>query len=88
VPGRALSGCANLRLQGGTDRRHRRRSLQGHRRPRRQPADQDYQYRRADDRTDAVIHAASHSKGACRSPLFTSFNAKIRAFPNTSVVSA
>ena len=33
--------------QGGRDRRHRRRSLQGHRRPRRQPDDQDHQHRGA-----------------------------------------
>ncbi len=33
--------------QGRGDRRHRRRSLQGHRRPGRQPDDQDHQHRRA-----------------------------------------
>ena len=32
--------------QGRGDRRHRRRSLQGHRRPGRQPDDQDHQHRR------------------------------------------
>jgi K(+)-stimulated pyrophosphate-energized sodium pump len=36
--------------QGRRYRRHRRRSLQGHRRPRDQPADQDHQHRRAADR--------------------------------------
>ena len=35
-------GCA----QGGSDRRHRRRSVQGHRGPGDQPADQDHQHRR------------------------------------------
>ena len=39
------------RAQGGGDRRHRRRSLQGHRRPGGQPADQDHQHRRAARRT-------------------------------------
>ena len=33
--------------QGLGDRRHRRRSLQGHRRPGREPGDQDHQHRRA-----------------------------------------
>ena len=33
--------------QGGRDRRHRRRSLQGHRGPGHQPADQDHQHRGA-----------------------------------------
>ena len=33
--------------QGGGDRRHRRRPLQGHRRPGGQPDDQDHQHRRA-----------------------------------------
>ena len=33
--------------QGGRDRRHRRRSLQGHRGPGDQPADQDHQHRGA-----------------------------------------
>ena len=41
--------------QGGGDRRHRRRSLQGHRRPRGQPADQDHQHRGAADRTAAAL---------------------------------
>ena len=41
------------RAQGGGDRRHRRRSVQGHGRPGRQPADQDHQHRRADDRSAA-----------------------------------
>ena len=38
------------RAQGGGDRRHGRRSVQGHRRPGGEPADQDHQHRRAADR--------------------------------------
>ena len=41
------------RAQGGGDRRHRRRPVQGHRRPRGESADQDHQHRRADDRAAA-----------------------------------
>ena len=41
------------RAQGGGHRRHRRRSVQGHRRPGGQSADQDHQHRRADDRAAA-----------------------------------
>ncbi len=41
----ALQGLG--RAQGVGDRRHRRRSLQGHRRPGREPGDQDHQHRRA-----------------------------------------
>ena len=38
------------RAQGGGDRRHGRRSVQGHGRPGGESADQDHQHRRADDR--------------------------------------
>src|SRR5690606_38153223 len=44
--------------QGRGDRRYRRRSLQGHRRPRDQPADQDHQHRGIADGPAAV--AAKH----------------------------
>ena len=47
-------GKGSRRAQGGGDRRHRRRSLQGHRRPGGQPADQDHQHRRAADRAADV----------------------------------
>jgi hypothetical protein len=40
--------------QGCGDRRHRRRPVQGHRRPGRQPADQDHQHRRPAADPDAV----------------------------------
>ena len=50
------------RAQGRGDRRHRRRSVQGHGRPGGQPADQDHQHRRADDR------AAARRVGAPRPP--------------------
>ena len=45
--GRPLRRQGLRRPQGGGDRRHRRRSLQGHGRPRRQPDDQDHQHRGA-----------------------------------------
>jgi len=45
--------------QGGSDRRYRRRSLQGHRRPGHQPLDQDHQHRCVADRTAAVTTAGS-----------------------------
>ena len=41
------------RAQGGRDRRHRGRPVQGHGRPGGEPADQDHQHRRADDRAAA-----------------------------------
>ena len=41
------------RAQGGGHRRHRRRSVQGHRGSGGQSADQDHQHRRADDRAAA-----------------------------------
>ena len=41
------------RAQGGGDRRHGRRSVQGHGRSRGESADQDHQHRRADDRAAA-----------------------------------
>ncbi len=44
-------GCT----QGGRDRRHRGRPVQGYGRPRDQPADQDHQYRRIDDRSTARL---------------------------------
>ena len=40
--------------QGRRDRRYRGRPLQGHGRPGSEPADQDHQHRRADDRAVAV----------------------------------
>ena len=46
------SRCA----QGRGDRRHRRRSVQGHRGPGDQPADQDHQHRRAVAGAAAVIN--------------------------------
>ena len=45
--GRPLRRQGLRRPQGRGHRRHRRRSLQGHRRPGRQPDDQDHQHRRA-----------------------------------------
>ncbi len=47
------------RAQGGGDRRHGGRSVQGHRRSRGEPADQDHQHRRADDRA-AAWHVGHH----------------------------
>ena len=51
--GRPLRRQGLRRAQGGGHRRHRRRSVQGHRRPGGQPADQDHQHRRAADRAAA-----------------------------------
>ena len=49
--------------QGRRHRRHRRRPVQGHRRPGRQPADQDHQHRGAADRAAAAHSQRQH--GAC-----------------------
>ena len=50
------------RAQGGGHRRHRRRSLQGHRRPGGEPAHQDHQHRRAAGRAvDGVMLSAISS---------------------------
>ncbi len=51
--GRQLRRQGFRRTQGGGHRRHRRRSVQGHGRPRGQSADQDHQHRCADDRPGA-----------------------------------
>ena len=61
--GRPLRRQGLGRPQGRRDRRHGRRSLQGHRRPGREPDDQDHQYRGAAAAGDpgAVI---SRSRGA------------------------
>ena len=48
--GRQLRRQGFRRAQGSRHRRHGWRSVQGHRRPGRQPADQDHQYRRPADR--------------------------------------
>ena len=50
-----FGGKGSRGAQGLGDRRHRRRSLQGHRRPGHQPADQDHQHRRAAAGAAAVI---------------------------------
>ncbi len=51
------------RAQGGGDRRHGRRSVQGHGGPGGQSADQDHQHRRADDRAAARAWGMSKAPG-------------------------
>ena len=65
--GRPLRRQGLRRAQGGGDRRHRRRSVQGHRRSRGESADQDHQHRRADDRAAARRRGTRAHKpdGAC-----------------------
>ncbi len=54
--GRGLRRQGLRGARGGGHRRHRRRSLQGHRRPRDQPDDQDHEHRRDPDRAAARLH--------------------------------
>ncbi len=56
------------RAQGGGDRRHRGRSVQGHGRPGGEPADQDHQHRGAADRAAAAARRRPqrcHGNRAC-----------------------
>ena len=65
--GRPLRRQGLRRAQGGGDRRHGRRSVQGHGGPRGEPADQDHQHRRADDRAaarDVVRGQHDHEGGS------------------------
>ena len=52
--------------QGRRHRRHRGRPLQGHRRPGRQPADQDHQHRGAADRAAAADPGRQRAAGRAR----------------------
>ena len=60
--GKGLRGA-----QGRGHRRHRRRSLQGHRRPGREPADQDHQHRGPVDRA-AVAGFVDRRRGGGAGP--------------------